>query len=706
MGEEIKYFHRDLSWLLFNRRVIEKSYDEDYPILEQLKFLAIASNNLDEFFMVRVPAIQSNARLRSEAHKQVAGTGMNHEEILEELNRRNQKNLDLQYLRFQELLEHLKEKKVYFKRYDDLNEVERPLADNYFERIILPALTPIGLDSYHATPKIENQLIHLFLHLQKEGKEDTRVILPLPVQLNRLVALEGTETFINLEEVIQGNFDKIFLGWQLKRYFTFRVTLDQNPDFEEDPDDDIIEQIEDYLIERRRGLPSRIEISIRDGNFDEFKHDLEKFEHELCLKKRDFYFIKGPLDLTILFGFISQVKVQHSEWLFSPFVPNQSDDWSESNIFSTIDSGDILLHHPYDSYQPVLNFLSAAAKSPDTIAIKQTLYRVAEDSRVIEALCAASKAGKQVTAVVELKARFDEENNLKWVKVLEDAGVYVIYGVPDLKTHSKALLVVKKVGEETKSYVHLGTGNYNESTSKMYTDISLLSANPAYGRDLVSFFNFVAGYSELPNYERIVVSPFGISMMIVKKIDEQIERQMTHQDGYIFLKVNALTSKLIIDKLYEASQKGVKIQLIVRGACVLKVGNKEQSETIEVRSIVGRFLEHSRIYAFGSGKHQEIWISSADTMTRNMDNRIEIATRLYDKQVVNQAREIIQAFTKYDKKTFFLHSNELYQTHLIHGELSPQTYFVKEAEKRSVEVQKEVYAAKRVSFFKRLFNRR
>jgi len=700
-----RYFHRDLSWLLFNGRVIEKSYDEEYPILEQLRFLAIAASNSDEFFMVRVPALQSAARLKGKAHKIVEGIGLTHEDILSEAKHRNQMNYDRQYSRFHELMERLKKTNVLIKRYEELNEVEVAIAQAYFDAVIFPSLSPIGLDNYHATPKIDSRLIHLFIHLQKEGEEDKIAVLPLPVALKRLVKLGDEGIFVSLEEAIIANLDKIFYGWQAKRHFAFRVTYDRNPDFEEDPDDDIVEQVEEYLIERKKGLPSRIEISFQDWDKEDFKNDFNRIETELGLKKRDFYFVDGPLDLTYLFGFISEVAIIHPDWVFEEFHANNPSKYSEENIFAAIDEQDILLHHPYDSYEPIVNFLSAAAKDPNTIAIKQTLYRMASDSRVVHSLIEASKSGKQVTAVVELKARFDEVNNLKWVKELEEAGVFVIYGAAELKIHSKALMVVKKSGTTIKTYVHIATGNYNESTAKVYTDLSLFSCKPEYVQDMTAFFNYIAGYSEMPNYQSLAVSPNGIEQMILSKIDEQIARQKQTGDAAIFLKVNAITSKGIIEKLYEASNVGIPIELVVRGACMLIPDVPSMSENICVRSIIGRFLEHSRIYAFGKGDNQEIWLSSADTMTRNMRNRIEVAALLLEDEVIKEARAIIDSFVDFDKKVFFLNDEEVYVQRENTTKTTPQTHFVLEALAKKEPEKKKVADKKSSKFIRLLFRK-
>lgn len=687
-----KYFHRDLSWLLFNRRVIMEAQDPDNPLLEQLRFLAIGSNNSDEFFMIRVPGIQSLARLDNQIDSK---TGWNHDQVLKRLFELNDENNKIQYSRYRALTQELQTNDYFFKKYAELDEAEQVLADTYFQQMVLPAVTPIGLDAYHAFPKIAEKTIHIFVHVSN-GERHEKSIIPLPPLFDRLYQLEGTQTFILLEDLIVNHLEKIFVGWQIHHHFFFRITYDKDLEFEEDSEENLFVQMEEYIEERSKGLPSRLELA---GDKDPLAlEDIAYLSQMLELKPRDLYWINGPLDLTFLFQFIKKVSPEHPDWLYTPFKAYLDPNLRGNALYRTIEKQDVLLQHPYESFESVLSFLENAAEDPNTVAIKQTLYRMADNSRVIAALKKAAESGKQVTVLVELKARFDEENNLHWVQELEEAGCYVSYGLHQLKTHSKAVLVIKKSGNTLKRYVHIGTGNYNENTATLYTDLCFFTSQKEYVEDITAFFNYLSGYRELPNYQRLAVSPVGIRAMILKKIEEQIQHHKETQQGRIIFKVNALTDLVIVDKLYEASQAGVPIDLIVRGACCLRPGIKGLSETIQVRSIVGRFLEHSRIYSFGEKGETKIWLSSADSMTRNMMLRVEIAAPLTQQQNLKKAEHILDVFLEDTKKTYYLTEDGTYHRHTQSERVSAQKTFVEEA---NAHKQHEIEAP-RDSFIQRL----
>lgn len=665
------YFHRDLSWLLFNRRVIQESEDKQHPLLEQCRFLAIASNNADEFFMVRVPGIQSLARMS--VNKKDPRTGLSQETILRKLFALQTENLRLQYQRFHELTNQLANAGYVIKKYDQLSSEDKRKMDNQFEHLILPALTPIGIDVYHAFPKIVEKKIHLFVHVKQENREE-RAIIPLPPLFSRYLKVKDLTQTIFLEDLISQHLQQLFVGWEIINSFFFRITYDKDLEFEEDTEENLFIQMEEYILERSKGLPSRLEISgVEEKKSNEDIHFLSQM---LGLKERDIYYHLGPLDLTFFFDYIQEVSKKEPEWCFPPFQPYLEEQLQKEKLYKTLDEQDILLHHPYDSYEPVLSFLEQAANDPTTIAIKQTLYRVAKDSRVIKALKTAAKNGKQVTALVELKARFDEKNNLHWVQELQEAGCYVTYGFQQLKTHSKAILVVKKQGSQIKQYVHIGTGNYNENTANLYTDISFFSSKETYVQDVTSFFNYLSGYRVTPNYKELAVSPEGIRSMLLRKIAETTAYFEQTGKGSIFFKMNSLTDMVIIQSLYQASQKGLPIELVVRGACCLRPGIPNLSETITVKSIVGRFLEHSRIYSFQLEQY-ECWISSADAMTRNMLLRVEIAAPIKNQPTNTMLKEICQIFSKDYGKAYFLESSGEYKRKEHTPYFSAQAYFLK-----------------------------
>ncbi|MGO2686253.1 MAG: polyphosphate kinase 1, partial [Enterococcus italicus] len=484
------YFHRDLSWLLFNKRVIQEAKDEKNPLIERLRFLAIASNNADEFFMIRVPGIQSLARMSGE--KVDSRTGWTQEEILEKLFAIQTENVSEQYTLYQSLLSNLANMGYETVAYQELSDTAKEKMTAYFQEMILPSLTPIALDAYHAFPKIVEKKAHLLVRV-KDGDREERAIIPLPALFPRYIQVEGMKQVILIEDLIEQHLAQLFVGWKIVHSFVFRITYDKDLAFEEDTEENLFIQMEEYIQERSKGLPSRLEISELQ---DRQSVDIAFLTHMLELKDRDIYSIPGPLDLTYLFSYLEELSKEGIDAVFPVFRPYVNQQWLGTKLYETLDKQDVLIQHPYDSYESVVSFIETAARDPHTIAIKQTLYRMAKNSRIVEALKSAARAGKQVTALVELKARFDEENNLHWVQELEEAGCYVTYGLMHLKTHSKATLVVKKNGNQLQQYVHIGTGNYNESTAKIYTDFSLFSSHTSYVEDVTAFFNYLSGYRE------------------------------------------------------------------------------------------------------------------------------------------------------------------------------------------------------------------
>lgn len=664
-----RYFHRDLSWLLFNRRVIQQAEDTDHPLLERLRFLAISANNADEFFMVRVPRVQSLVRLGNGLDPY---TGAPQQEILKQLQERQNHNIALQADYYHQNMGELRKKGYLLKKYEELSLREHKQVSRYFQDTILPTLTPIGVDAYHAFPRFLEKALHFWVKLYDKERGETEAIIPIAIQLPRIYQLSARR-FILLEEIIDQFLPQLFVGMEIKESFLFRITYDHDLTFQEESEEDLSEQMTDYLEERKKGLPSRIEVDLRDC----VQHDtMEGLLQRLHLDQDDLYAYDIPLDLTFLFQLIDLVGAKNPKWLYPPLQARSDVRWSAKQILTTLDREDLLLQHPYEHFDAVINFLKAAVLDRRTVAIKMTLYRLAKRSRIIEQLKRAAGKGIQVTVLVEIKARFDEEHNLAWVQQLEEAGCFVSYGFPNKKTHSKAILVVQKDGDEIKRYAQIGTGNYNENNAKIYTDLSFFTSRDEYVEDLANFFNYVTGYRTRPNYQKIATSPLEIRQQVLRKIDGVIRDHQRNGGGMIFAKMNALTDIPLIDKLYEASAAGVKIQLQVRGACCLIPQQPGLSEEISVNSLVGRFLEHPRIYTFTTSKGTEWWISSADWMTRNMEKRVEIAAPLKGTDAAPRIQQIAAVYQKAAGKTFVLDAHEHYRRQ---PGRSAQDIFIQEA---------------------------
>ena len=624
------YFNRELSWLDFNRRCIEDAYDPNNPLLEQLNFLAIGSSNLDEFFMVRVAGVfdQYLAGVEVSENK----TYMTPDQLLNQISEKNRENVDLQYKRFKELMAILPNTGYQLKSMNDLSETELAEVEYFFKTLLLPTLSPLGIDAYRPFPHIANKVIHIMVKLEKEGEEH-RAIIPIPQLIDRYFTIKGPNpTVILVEDIILYYLDRIFEGYQIIFAYPFRITRNADFAIAEDGASDLLDLIEDYVKQRKNGMAIRIEIDTsRLHEFtDQQIHYLKETFH---LKDRAVYLIDGPLDLTFLFKLRSEIGQDHPDLLFPPHQPYLNPAHLGEDLFTNMRDHDILLHHPYDSFDPIVNFVDHAASDPQTIAIKQTLYRVSKNSPIISALKKAAENGKEVTVLVELKARFDEENNVFWARELEEAGCHVLYGVSELKTHSKITLIIRKEDDKIQRYLHLGTGNYNDKTAKIYTDMGLFTTHPGLTDDASHFFNYLSGFTSLPDYKYLHVSPFAIRDSLMDAIDDEMAYQAQYGNGRIIAKMNSLTDKPLIQKLYQASQAGVQIDLIVRGICCLRPGLPGISDNIRVRSIVGRFLEHSRIYYFYRNGEQHLFLSSADMMTRNMIKRVEIEFPILDKDL-------------------------------------------------------------------------
>ncbi|MCQ6278787.1 RNA degradosome polyphosphate kinase [Bacillus sp. EB600] len=626
------YNNRELSWLAFNERVLEEALDKRNPLLERFKFLAIFSSNLDEFFMVRVAGLKD--QVEAGFNKPENKAGMTPKQQLRQIALRTHSLVEKQYETLNKvLLPKIMEENVEFLHIDRLTAEQLKEMEDYFDEQIFPVLTPMAIDAYRPFPMLLNKSLNLAIVIsdnhEKEESSSKIAIVQVPAVLGRFIRLNSDNQvqLILLEEVISYFIDKLFKGYKVVSASVFRITRNADLTIHEEGARDLLKEIEKELKNRKRGAAVRLEIQKK--GFDPCV--LHYLTEELEIHQKDVYEIDGPLDLTIFFYFYNKMKNSLDHLVYETLIPQPPHDLSsDENIFDKISQQDILLHHPYESFQPVVDFVAEAADDPDVLAIKQTLYRVSGDSPIIEALKKAAENGKQVTVLVELRARFDEEHNVQWAKELEMAGCHVIYGMDHLKTHSKITLVVRRKNHRIERFVHLGTGNYNDQTAKMYTDLGLFTSKRKFGIDATNFFNYLSGYSEKPDFHHLSMAPFDIRKDFIALVDEEINFQKRFSNGHIIAKMNSLTDKTIIMKLYEASNAGVKIDLIIRGICCLRPGIKGVSENIRVRSIVGRFLEHSRIYYFHHNGEEKIFLSSADLMTRNMDRRVEILFPIFE----------------------------------------------------------------------------
>lgn len=694
------YQNRELSWLDFNARVIAEAEDPSNPLLEQIKFLAIGASNLDEFVKVRVAGLQDQSKMgviERDTKKQWTPSKQ-----LDEIAKKNSKNVEYHYRLYQEKMKELTDYRIQSKEMVSLNEEERAKAKDIFEHQIEPAITPYGVDAYRPFPHLNDGVIHLFVRLEKSG-EPFIAIVPVPPLLDRLHILKdrNEKTILFTEDIIQAFLTDLFKGYQVQYSFSFRITRNADLELQEDGAEDLLSVIEDYLEKRKNGMAVRLEVDVRYAA-ENFPEDVAYLMQELDLLERDVYAIDGPLDLTVLFDLVSSLKEELPELVYQPFHPGYPSILKKQSIYTATDKQDFYLHHPYDSFEPVLEFVHEAVEDPTTVAIKQTLYRVSHDSPLVASLTRAAKKGIQVTVLVELKARFDEANNVQWAKELEEAGAHILYGMKGLKTHSKATLVVKKYTSGFKRYAHLGTGNYNEQTAKLYTDMGIITAHPVITQDVADFFNYLSGYSEQPDYQYLHVSPFEIRDTFIENIEKEITLHKQFGNGHMIAKMNSLTDKKIILKLFEASQAGVKIELIIRGICCLIPGVPGISENITVRSVIGRFLEHSRVYYFHHNGEENLYLSSADMMTRNMIKRVEIAFPIIEEKWKTHILNTLKLFFYDNTKAWTLDADGQYEkTSPKDGDkpISAQQQLLETAEK---EQQRQPTQIEKKNWFARL----
>jgi polyphosphate kinase len=644
------YINRELSWIDFNHRVLAQAADESLPLLERLKFLAIVSSNTDEFFMVRVASVHEKLQLGSQGKRP---DGISPSELLDEIHVRVDALVTEQRVLVHEVLTQLAEQGVIITRVADLDRGARQVLRRYFEIEVFPVLTPLAVDHARPFPFISNLSLNLAIRLRRVGEPsgDEFVRLKIPDSLPRLVNLETVfsayggpeihDTFIWLEDVISANLDMLFPGMEVIEHTPFRVTRNADIDYEnerETKDLDVSRMIEESLREREFG--SIVRLSVMSGTS---QLALEKLIEECkVVATRDVYQVNGALGGA---AFFELTGVNRPDLKYPPYVPRVSPLMTDyPDIFAAIRARDWLVHHPYDSFSPVEAFFSQAASDENVLAIKTTLYRVGRRSPVIQALLEARENGKQVTALVELKARFDEENNLEWARQLEEKGVHVLYGVEELpvKTHAKVTMVVRRDEDGVRRYVHLATGNYNSSTARLYTDLGLFTCHPEFGDDASRLFNRLTGYAPATSYKRLLVAPEYLRTALFNLIDNEIVSAREGKAARLVFKMNQLEEDVMIRKLYAASQAGVQIDLIVRGLCCLRPGLPGMSENIRVRSIVGRFLEHSRVFYFQNAHpERRVYLGSADLMRRNLYNRVEVVFPVMDERLQAQALRVL-----------------------------------------------------------------
>jgi polyphosphate kinase len=661
------FINRDLSWVEFNKRVLEEALNSDLPLLEKVKFISIFSSNLDEFYMIRI------AGLKEQVAANVSEPSIDGLTPIEQL-KKVEKALKpllhtLDRLWLDEIIPELKENNVHLYSYSDFNDQQKEILTAYFKKEIYPVLTPLAFDPGRPFPYISNLSLSLAILIKKPNGENhfARVkvpsILPRLLQIDTIlepkkaVSLNGnfSASYIWLGDIIEANLQYLFPGMEIVEAHKFRITRDTDIELQEDEADDLLRVIEENIKQRKFGNVVRLEVEHPMPDFM-----LDTLVENLQITKYDVHISEGPLGLSDVMNFYKIPLHQLKEKPYYPTVPKVFEE--DEDIFATIKQKDILLHHPYHSFTPIIDFIKKSAMDPDVLAIKQTLYRVGPDSPIVKCLIEAAEMGKQVAVLVELKARFDEQNNIYWARELEKVGVHVVYGLVGLKTHAKMTLVVRKEFDGVKRYVHLSTGNYNATTAKLYTDLGFFTADEDICSDVSDIFNYLTGYSKQKEYRKLFVSPISMREKFLELIFREIENKLAGKDAKIIMKLNSLVDPAIIAALYEASNSGVEIKLVVRGVCSLIPGVPGLSENIEVRSIVGRFLEHSRLFYFYNDGKEDIYLSSADMMQRNLDRRVEIAFPIENQKLKDELlRTLVKVSLKDNVKARILQPDGSYQ---------------------------------------------
>lgn len=682
------YINREMSWILFNRRVLSEARDKQIPLFERLKFLSITASNLDEFFMIRVASLKD---MVNAGYKKTDIAGMTPSEQLACLNVATHELVNLQYSTYnRSLLPQLKANGLeVLSRHEELNEEEGSYVDRYFEENVYPVLTPMAVDSSRPFPLIRNKSLNIgALVTKKGGKGELEfATVQVPSVLMRIVPIPNSKTkkVILLEEIIERNIDRLFLNYDIVCAHPFRIMRNADLTIEEDEAADLLKEIEKQLKKRQWGQAIRLEAEQGSD-----KRLLRMIKNELSVQDEDIYSIDGPLDLTFLMKMYGMEGFDHLKK--SPYEPQPVRELPQGcDMFEAIRQGDILLHHPYQMFTPVVDFIRQAAADPKVLAIKQTLYRVSGNSPIIAALAQAAENGKQVSVLVELKARFDEENNIVWAKMLEKAGCHVIYGLVGLKTHSKITLVVRREEEGIRRYVHLGTGNYNDATAKLYTDVGMLTCREAIGEDATAVFNMLSGYSEPESWNRLSLAPLWLKDKFLYLIRRERDFAKAGKAGHIIAKMNSLCDKDIIAALYQAAAEGVRVDLIVRGICCLKTGIPQLHGNITVRSIVGNFLEHSRIFYFYNNGNSEFYCGSADWMPRNLERRVEILFPVEKEELCGKLWHILQMELKDTVKAHIMTADGHYEKVDRRGKerIDSQELFCKEAVMEAKEPEEE-----------------
>ncbi|MFM8319941.1 MAG: polyphosphate kinase 1 [Chloroflexota bacterium] len=685
------YVNRELSLLEFDRRVLQEAQDESNSLLERVKFLAITGSNLDEFFMVRVTGLRKQME---SGVIDLPADGLPPQRALAEIRKLAGQLMTDMRTCLEDLLPQLAQAGIHVLHYDSLTNRQREAADNYFDEVVAKVVTPLAFDPGHPFPHISNLSLNLAVVIEDETGRERFARLKVPKTLPRLVPLksssgglrkDGTPPknhyFVWLEEVVVANLHKLFSGMQLVEAHPFRVTRDADMVIQELEAGDLLESIEQSVRQRRFGSVTRL--SVGESMPTRIREILVE---NLEMDRRDIYTVTGPLGISDLFALSAVDRLDLKDSPFKPTIPaalrfDTRSDGRDGSLFAAIRQQDILVHHPYDSFKPVVDFLRTAARDPDVLAIKQTLYRVGRNSPVVDALLEARENGKEVAVLVELKARFDEESNISWARTLEKEGVHVIYGLLGLKTHSKIALVVRREEEHIRRYLHLATGNYNPVTATVYEDVGMFSADEDIGADATDLFNYLTGYSARKQFRKLLVAPINLRQRMEELIDREIEHQQAGRCGSLIFKMNALVDPRMIRKLYQASQAGVKVDLIVRGICCLRPGVPGVSENIRVTSVVGRFLEHSRIYYFCNGGAEEIYSGSADLMPRNINWRVEVLFPIQDKRLIRYLRDdVLETYLHSNLKTRLMKPDGSYQVlHPHSGDvpLNPQEWLIR-----------------------------
>lgn len=683
------FYNREYSWLLFNYRILNEAKDKTIPLFERIKFLSITASNLDEFFMIRVASLHDLVDA-DVTKKDIAG--LTPKEQLDLIIPETKEMMAAQYSTLnRSLLPALETNGLkLIKNHEELTEKQAKYVDKYFEREVYPVLTPMAVDSSRPFPLISNKTLNIGALIYDKKKDVVDIAtVQVPSVLPRVIELPtdgGAREIILLEEVIKKNLSKLFLNYDIVCAHPYRIMRNADLTIDEEDAADLLKEIEKQIKRRAWGEVIKLEI---EADMD--KRLLKELKKQLQVSSEAVYKINGPLDLTFLMkvnGLEGFDHLKYKKYIPQPVRALNRDE----NIFDQIKRKDILLHHPYDEFTPVVDFIKQAAVDPNVLAIKQTLYRVSGNSPIVAALAQAAENGKQVTVLVELKARFDEENNIIWARKLEKAGCHVIYGLVGLKTHSKIALVVRREEEGIKRYVHLGTGNYNDITAKLYTDMGMLTASDSIGEDATAVFNMLSGYSEPPAWNKLMVAPIWLKDRFVSLIKRETENARAGKEARIIAKMNSLCDPVIIKALYEASNAGVKIDLIVRGICCLKTGIKDLSENITVRSIVGNFLEHSRIFYFYNNGFEDVYMGSADWMPRNLDKRVEITFPVEDEDLKKKVMEILHIQLADTLKAHIMQPDGSYEKQDLRGrdKLEAQSFFCKQALNEAAEDDKKV----------------